>query len=430
MIRMWLIRASKRMNKPPRTQRKYTPWLCLPWRTWRPWRFKKLGALSLSLLLAGTSIRADEFEPARTHAVLIGVLEWENGLPGFPKTNRKDRELRNVLISRGVPAENITLLLDAEATLANIRAALTNAVANAESGSTLVIYYAGHGWPTGGGDYCLANYDVQNEGPPNAWSLNGLGAMLTRDFRGKQVFLWADCCYSGGLQLVVDALAKRRIAAFSLTSAGMANTSTRNWTFTQSLIDALRGEPIVDDNNDGKITLLEMRDEVQDAMQHLEGQAHGYAAHAIADDYVMAKSGSARPPGGSAALPIGTYVVASDRGQRRFGRVVAGDNDHLSVQFYDYTEKRSTEFDADRVARSTRAVRPPTLLDAGVKPDCLTEWHGAWYPATVLKQSMKDGRPTYQIHYLGYDASWDEWVGSERVRLLKKQAPREDATIR
>jgi hypothetical protein len=352
--------------------------------------------------------------------VLIGVLEWQSGLPGFPKTSRKDQELRDVLVGRGVPAENITLLLDAEATLANIRAALAKSLANGESDSTLIIYYAGHGWPTGDGDYCLANYDVQTDGQPNAWSLTDLGETLARDFHGKQVFLWADCCYSGGLQLVVDALATRRIAAFSLTSAGMANTSTRNWTFTQSLIDTLRGEPIVDDNGDSKITLLEMRDEVQQAMQHLEGQSYGFAAHAMDDGYLIAASADSRLKHRNSALPVGTYVEAVDRGQRRFGRVIAGNTNRVTVEFYDYTEKRSVKFDADRVVRSTREPRAPTLLDAGVKPDCLVEWRGAWYPATVLELSLKEGKPRYRIHYLGYDASWDEWVGSERIRLLSR----------
>jgi hypothetical protein len=358
------------------------------------------------------------FEPARTHAVLVGVLEWQNGLPRFPKANRKDQELRDVLIARGVPPANISLLRDEAATLANIRAALKKNLAKVGPGSTLIIYYAGHGWPTGHGDYCLANYDVKSDGPPNAWSMNELGDMLAREFRGKQVFLWADCCYSGGLQMVVDSLAKHRIAAFSLTSAGMANTSTRNWTFTQSLIDSLRGEPIVDDNNDGKITLLEMRDEVQDAMQHLEGQAYGFRAHAIEDHFIMGNSTSSPQHNSNSTLPIGTYVEASDGGRPRFGRVIAGNSDWVTVQFYDYTEKREVKFDANRVARSKRMPRAPTLLDVGVKPDCLVEWRGAWFSSKILERKQSSGQLLFHIHYLGYDASWDEWVGSERIRFV------------
>ena len=39
-------------------------------------------------------------------------------------------------------------------------------------------------------------------------------------------------------------------------------------------------------------------------------------------------------------------------------------------------------------------------------------WKGKWYPASVL--AARAGR--YKIHYDGYDNSWDEWVGGDRIR--------------
>ncbi len=64
---------------------------------------------------------AEEWNPAKTRAVIVGVLEWESGLTPYPKRNRKDQELRDTLIARGTPSENVQLLLDKEATLVNIR---------------------------------------------------------------------------------------------------------------------------------------------------------------------------------------------------------------------------------------------------------------------------------------------------------------------
>lgn len=40
------------------------------------------------------------------------------------------------------------------------------------------------------------------------------------------------------------------------------------------------------------------------------------------------------------------------------------------------------------------------------------QWKGKWYSATVLK--VKNNK--YFIHYDGYAASWDEWVGPLRIR--------------
>jgi hypothetical protein len=381
----------------------------------------RYGIFVAVILLAARFGWAEEFEPARTHAVLIGVLEWKHALTAFPKMNRKDVELRDVLIRRGVPKENIKLLLDSEATLRNIRAAVDKSLGGAEPGSTLIIYYAGHGWPVAGGDYCLANYDADGKTAQSAWSMNELGTTLAKDFRGKQVFLWADCCFSGGMQVVVDALAKRQVAALSLTSAGMANASTRNWTFSQSIIDSLRGEPIVDANGDKRVTLAELRSEVGEAMKHREGQAYGFKASGMEESFVFAKVAGARLRGQSQTFPIGSYVEASGGGRRHYGRVVAADEIHVTVEFYDYSEKRTVKFAAADVVPSQRIAKEATLFDVGVKPDCLVEWQGAWFPAKLLKQTAADsGEPRYRIHYLGYDDSWDEWVESNRIRFVEQ----------
>lgn len=56
---------------------------------------------------------------------------------------------------------------------------------------------------------------------------------------------------------------------------------------------------------------------------------------------------------------------------------------------------------ADRVVK--KAVDP-----TGVQ----VLWKGTWYPAHVIKTK---GAKSY-IHYDNYSASWDEWVGPERLR--------------
>lgn len=42
----------------------------------------------------------------------------------------------------------------------------------------------------------------------------------------------------------------------------------------------------------------------------------------------------------------------------------------------------------------------------------MVEWHGAWYPSTVLQL----GSNKWKIHYDGYSNSWDEWVGPNRIK--------------
>ncbi len=39
-------------------------------------------------------------------------------------------------------------------------------------------------------------------------------------------------------------------------------------------------------------------------------------------------------------------------------------------------------------------------------------WKGSWYPAHVIAVN----KGSYKIHYDGYDASWDEWITTARMK--------------
>ena len=42
----------------------------------------------------------------------------------------------------------------------------------------------------------------------------------------------------------------------------------------------------------------------------------------------------------------------------------------------------------------------------------VVEWRGSWWPAKIIES--KEG--VWKINYDGYDSSWDEWVGAERIK--------------
>lgn len=367
----------------------------------------------LFLLLAlGPSFRAiagDQWRPQSTYAVIVGVLEWKNGLSSFSKEHRKDLELRDVLVERGVPIANIQVVLDGQATLSGIQSAVNQAVQVAPPESTLIIYYAGHGW-TAGGDFFFANYDVEEDRRETAWCLGELGRTLKEGFRGDHLFLWADCCYSGGLAEVLATVASHDIVGFSLTSAGRANASTSNWTFTQRVIDGLRGDPLADHDGDGRIILEELDGEVKDAMRYLEGQTHGFQASGVPNEYVIARTTTPRSKDQRSLFPMGSYVRCAGR----VGRVVGLDRERYRVEFYNYSDKTYDEFAESQLTLSTDSITSEDdVLDVGMVPDCEVEWHGTWWAGKVLENNA--GR--WRIHYVGYESSWDEWVGQERIRL-------------
>ena len=305
-------------------------------------RWELLG-LAFLILIAPAATAAPALEPANTYGVIVGVLSWQNPAIGrFSTANRKDQELHDELIKRGVPRENLKLLLDNQATLANIRKSLRAVAGRARADATFVFYYAGHGSKLPAGDVGLLNYD---SGPGQA-SLAGteVADLLQQHFKGGRVLLLADCCHSGGLKAAAERLSKKGIAAASLTSADASNISTGNWTFTQTILDALRGDPVFDANADGRITLEETAREVAAAMKHREMQKAGYALHGLAADYELARTATPRraaPPVG-ADLAVYDYVQATDAGGRnRPARIVEWKEGNYVVQFYDYTEKRT-----------------------------------------------------------------------------------------
>jgi len=65
--------------------------------------------------------------------------------------------------------------------------------------------------------------------------------------------------------------------------------------------------------------------------------------------------------------------------------------------------KGSTEKSADVAKAGAKSFK--------VSNPVIVEWHGRWWPAKVLEV----GENKWKIHYDGYSASWDEWVGPERI---------------
>lgn len=365
--------------------------------------------LSLVFLFWASHLQAQEkLEPANTYAVIAGVLQWQNNaLSPFSKFNRKDEELYDTLRKRGVPAENMILLLDEKGTHAGICAAVKTIAAKAKPGATLFFYYAGHGSPVGG-KICLCNYDfVPKKGVNNGLDVKEIGQILARSFTGGRVFFMADCCYSGGLKQAAELLGQSKISAVSLTSASASNVSTGNWTFTQTILDALHGEPLADVDGDGFITLKDMADEVQTAMKFREKQMYGYVNLGVKSNFLFGpvNPNKKRPQwdskGGFAA---GEYVVAKDGNRDKAGRIVGKYENKYTVAFYDYSTPRE-------VMVPPEALKKIQFWTFKPGQETLVEWGRKLWKAKILKVEGD----FHFVTYPGWESSWDEWMLCDRV---------------
>ncbi|MFO0747140.1 MAG: caspase family protein [Myxococcota bacterium] len=371
----------------------------------------RVAALLLVLAgLGGGVARADALVPGETWSLVSGVLEWrDRDLPPFSKVHRKDKELDDTLGAIGVPAAQRTLLLDAAATSDGILAALRQAVRKAPKGSTLIFYFAGHGISdAAGGGIVFASSDVSSKRPKETGLALADLAPILQDFKGKRLILMADCCYSGGLVAVGQALAAAGLRVAVLTSAEASNVSTGNWTFTQTVIDALAGRAIEDRNDDGQVTLGELAVEVADAMKYREQQRAAWAALGVDGALVVARTRPEPEPlaAGRGELGRRRYVlVNTPPGSQRVARILGARKDgSLRVAYYDYSDESD-----DWVAPS--ATQPIEFPTWGVGTTLTVLWKQQPFEAHVT--AVEDG--FMRITYPGWSASWDEWITAARV---------------
>jgi hypothetical protein len=358
----------------------------------------------LALALPALPARAEPlFDPADTVAVVAGVLEWEHkGFESFPKDKRKDAELYAVLGSLGV--ERRTLLLDEQATRPAILGAVREAVAMSGPKTTLLFYYAGHGAKDKDGSIAFASREMDPWKHETGLRLPELTRLFVdggkRLFRGRRVVLLADCCHSGGLAGTAKALSDAGIEAVALTSADASNVSTGNWTFTRTLLEALRGGARCDADRDGAVTLAELAEETRLAMKHREDQRYGYANHGVPADAAVSKAEPGKETRGDPP-----WALAPREGREEPARVLALEKERARVAFYDYADETLAW-----VPRSSLKPHFPATYPVGARLS--VDWDGQDYAAEVLK--VEDG--FHLITYPGWGPEWDEWVGEKRIQ--------------
>jgi len=75
---------------------------------------------------------------------------------------------------------------------------------------------------------------------------------------------------------------------------------------------------------------------------------------------------------------------------------------------------RQVRFPAQAVPQQFPMPLDPLTFQQRVRQhQAKVEWHGTWWAAEVLKTNGD----RYYIHYTGWDNSWDEWVGPDRLRM-------------
>lgn len=352
---------------------------------------------------------APVWDPSHTHALVIGILEWrDKELTTFPKANRQDRALAKALQTAGVPAGQVHFLEDKKATLAGIRRALDDTMARSGPGSTLILYFTGHGIQEDGHTY-LANYDIDSaHAARTGLAVDEIGDRLLKKWAGDRLLMLVDCCHSGAAAGVVTRLGAKGKPAACLTSATASNESTENWTFTEAVIRALQGEGQVDRNRDRSVTFEEVDTFVHDEMKYAEDQlTHGVRAGGFERDWRWAAVPANRvAPPVRGRWQVGSYVDGRSENDWYRARILKVEPKRVYVHYVGY------DSDQDEWLPLT-GLRPIAQSRFTAGQRVKIEWEDTWYAGKIVRSAEN------YFHYVSFDDFDDdacEWVTDARLR--------------
>ena len=343
-----------------------------------------------------------DWQPQQTWVFIVGTLEWKHTdqFASFPQENRRDEALARFFTAQGVPATQLIYLQDKQATLAQIEQALATQLAKAQKEDFLFLYYCGHGYKLDSGSTCFACYDAGDEGI-DGWDAATIPAAIEQYFPGKLAFLAADCCCSGGLTESVAAQAER-IAYGCLTSSSANESSTGNWTFTEGLLDGLRGEAYSDADESQGITLAELANQIIADMAFAEEQRTSFMTTGEFNPQIVLA-----PAQRKTDARIGERVEVYTENEWYKARIIGANakNGSYKVHYYGW------ETSDDEWVKPEQ-IRTAAISNFEIGETVEVKWKDNWYPAVI--QGVQGN--LHLIHYAGYQATWDEWIGPRRMR--------------
>jgi hypothetical protein len=359
-----------------------------------------------------------EWRAANTWVMMVGLLEWESShiYANMAKRDRADQVLYETLLGLGVPEDQITYLQDDEGTLENIEQEFTRLLAQTKEGDFLITYFTGHGTVDGEGKGYFVNYDAPDvDDWSGLWKVSSLVGQIEAEFAGDTVLLAAGCCYSGTLGDELRALDTDKGYA-SLASCLGTLESGGLWTFTETLVSGLTGQPYIDADDDGQISLRELKDHSFEEVGVFMQQEISFAATENFPSKLNLVRALPKPAAGTGGYDPGGYyeILVGKRRARKAAwkkaKVCEAADGMVTFSYYpgEFRELKTLRADSQDIRPISRGRHDPeAVLDVF--------YNRRWHPAHLLGIDEGTG-----LHRVGFDkrAGWDGlfFYGDLRLR--------------
>ena len=222
------------------------------------------------------------------YAVVVGISDYKD--PGIPDLKYADADAQSFYnfitspIGGNFNKENVLLLKNEQATLKNVKLAITNFLKKAIDTDFVVIFMACHGEPEPDrpNNLYLLMYDSEIDGlSATAYHMENVNADMKRYISAKRLVFFADACHSAGLtegaigtrgfsntiNTAMSTLKSTREGwgIVSASRAGEVSMESSQWggghgAFTHYLLEGMNGKADVEGNKNGIVTLAEAFD--------------------------------------------------------------------------------------------------------------------------------------------------------------------------
>lgn len=198
----------------------------------------------------------------RVLGVFVGISTYPNARNNLPYTADDARRTQAAMVrGAGMREGDAVLLVDQQATVANIRRAVENVGRQAGPNDMVVFFYSGHGGRTERSNFQPADPDNKDE------TLVFYDGQVTDDdfnewlrpVRARQTLVVLDACFSGGFSKDIIS-APGRMGLFSSeedVTSGVAAKFRAGGYLAQFLMDAV-GDRLADADGDRAISALEL----------------------------------------------------------------------------------------------------------------------------------------------------------------------------